>query len=77
MKRSYFVSISPFLAVGFFFLSVHPVPSVQERAMVASPINAQVNSKVQVKVVDKYDKLPLIFEENRGQTDRRVKFLSR
>jgi hypothetical protein len=36
-----------------------------------------VDPKVQVKVVDKYGKLPLIFEANRGQTDRRVKFLSR
>ena len=77
MERGYFVCISLLLFVGFFFLSFHHVPSVQERAMVESPINAKVNPKVQVRVVDKYGKLPLIFEANRGQTDRRVKFLSR
>jgi len=37
----------------------------------------QTIAKAQVKVLDQYGKLPLSFEANRGQTDSRVKFLSR
>jgi Beta-propeller repeat/Abnormal spindle-like microcephaly-assoc'd, ASPM-SPD-2-Hydin len=33
--------------------------------------------KTQSKILEEYGKLPLSFEENRGQTDARVKFLSR
>ena len=70
MKRSYFVCRSLLLTQAFLFLSLQPVASIKG-AMTASPIGAQVNPEVQVKVLDKYGKLPPIFEPNSGQTDRR------
>jgi hypothetical protein len=38
---------------------------------------SQPNSATQGKIVENYGKLPLSFEANSGQTDARVKFLSR
>ncbi|MGB6385822.1 MAG: SBBP repeat-containing protein [Terriglobales bacterium] len=38
---------------------------------------SQPNAASQAKIVEKYGKLPLSFEANQGQTDSRVKFLSR
>src|SRR5208283_3309800 len=35
------------------------------------------NPKAQAQILESYGKLPLSFEENQGQTDARVKFLSR
>jgi hypothetical protein len=52
-------------------------------AIQAFPQNSQptsaskIDAKAQVKVLDRYGKLPLSFEANRGQTDSQVKFLSR
>ena len=37
----------------------------------------QPDSAAQARILESYGKLPLSFEENRGQTDPRVKFLSR
>lgn len=37
----------------------------------------QADTKTQARILDQYGKLPLSFEANRGQTDPRVKFLSR
>jgi hypothetical protein len=41
-----------------------------------APVSSQ-DSKAQAKILDQYGKLPLSFEANHGQTDSRVKFLSR
>src|SRR5580700_385582 len=41
-------------------------------------INAsQTDPKAQARILDQYGKLPLCFEANHGQTDSKVKFLSR
>jgi hypothetical protein len=51
---------------------------IQTFAQSSQPSSAsQTNAKAQVKALDEYGKLPLSFEANRGQTDSRVKFLSR
>lgn len=39
--------------------------------------NAKYDSADKEAIKENYGKLPLVFEENRGQTDERVKFLSR
>ena len=45
---------------------------------VVSPIGtSQADPKAQARILDSYGKLPLSFEANHGQTDARVKFLSR
>jgi hypothetical protein len=44
---------------------------------VLPPTASQPDPKVQAKILDSYGKLPLSFEANKGQTDPRVKFLSR
>src|SRR5207244_5053135 len=41
------------------------------------PQSARPNPADQKRLVESYGKLPLSFEANRGQTDPRVKFLSR
>jgi hypothetical protein len=43
----------------------------------AAPVVAKIEPPVRPQVVESYGKLPLSFEANRGQTDQRVKFLSR
>ena len=64
MKRAYFVSL---------FLCLTPSLLSQ-----SSPIGAsQADAKAQARILDGYGKLPLSFETNQGQTDGRVKFLSR
>ncbi len=47
--------------------------------MAAHPLlpNAQIEAAARLRVSHLYGKLPLSFEANQGQTDRRVKFLSR
>jgi hypothetical protein len=43
-----------------------------------SPLNApQIGPRSQARILDSYGKLPLSFEANHGQSDGRVKFLSR
>ena len=49
-----------------------PAPAVESSNTVTRP-----DSETRMRVSDAYGKLPLSFEENRGQADRRVKFLSR
>jgi hypothetical protein len=49
--------------------------TVAPKAYVASPSSASQGA--QAKILELYGKLPLDFEENHGQTDERVKFLSR
>jgi hypothetical protein len=45
---------------------------------VSSPIAVfQADTKNHAAILDQYGKLPLTFEANHGQTDSRVKFLSR
>jgi hypothetical protein len=69
MKRAYFASL--FLCLTTTFL-------LSQSNLIPAPISvAQSDPKAQAKILDSYGKLPLSFEANHGQTDSRVKFLSR
>ncbi len=78
MKRAYSICLFLCLTPTFFLSQSNPVPPVHQTAGAVSPINAfQADSKADTSALDRYGRLPLSFEANRGQTDRRVKFLSR
>jgi hypothetical protein len=69
MKRISFACLFLFLTTTFLLSQTNPV---------TSPVSAsQAEPKAQAKILDNYGKLPLSFEANHGQTDARVKFLSR
>src|SRR5712671_3579063 len=56
----------------------NPDPQINKSAKVVPPISAlKADPKAQGRILDQYGKLPLSFEANYGQTDGRVKFLSR
>ena len=56
----------------------NPVLPVHSTASVADSNSApHADPKAQARILDSYGKLPLAFEANHGQTDGRVKFLSR
>lgn len=67
------------LALSSLLLSLPKRPAVTT----ATPANESLNnttrpdSEARMRVSEAYGKLPLSFEENRGQADRAVKFLSR
>jgi hypothetical protein len=78
MKRAYFVCLFLCLTTTFLRSQSNPVPLINQTASVASPISAsQSDPKAQARILDSYGKLPLSFEANHGQTDARVKFMSR
>ena len=78
MKRAYFVCLFLCLTTTFLLSQSNPVPPVNQTAKVVPPVSAsQANPKAQARVLEHYGKLPLSFEANHGQTDGRVKFLSR
>jgi hypothetical protein len=78
MKRIYFVCLFLCLTTTFLLSQSNPVPLVNQTARVVPPISAsQGDPKAQAKILESYGKLPLSFEANHGQTDKRVKFLSR
>jgi hypothetical protein len=54
----------------------HISPPLVPRSVVANGLS-QPDPAMQAKVAESYGKLPLSFEANHGQTDGRVKFLSR
>jgi hypothetical protein len=64
-----FCAMTLFIALGI---------TVQTFAQNTQPSKAsQADAKTQAKILDQYGKLPLSFEVNHGQTDTKVKFLSR
>jgi hypothetical protein len=78
MKRACFVSLFLCLNTTFLLSQSNPVPLINQSAGVVAPISAsQSDPKAQARILDSYGKLPLSFEANQGQTDARVKFLSR
>src|ERR1039457_2385605 len=78
MKRTYFVCLFLCLTTTFLLSQSNPVPLINQSTSVVSPSSAsQSDPKAQAKILDSYGKLPLSFEENQGQTDGQVKFLSR
>jgi len=60
------------------FLCLTTIFLLSQSNFIPAPISAsQADPKAQAKILDTYGKLPLNFEANHGQTDARVKFLSR
>jgi hypothetical protein len=65
-------------AAATFFGQSNPVLLISQPTRNVSFASAvQPDPKAQVTILAGYGKLPLSFEKNQGQTDARVKFLSR
>jgi hypothetical protein len=78
MKRACLIFLFLCCTATFMMSQPNPVASTNQSASVVSPMVAsQADSKAQARILDQYGKLPLSFEANYGQTDGRVKFLSR
>ena len=78
MKRASLLSVFLFLTAALTLCQRTPVPLSNSNAGVASPVSrSQADPKAQARILEQYGKLPLSFEANDGQTDSRVKFLSR
>jgi hypothetical protein len=72
------ICLIPSLTATFLLAQSHPVSLVNPNAKFVTPISASpADPKAQRRILESYGKLPLSFEANRGQTDGRVKFLSR
>jgi hypothetical protein len=74
MKRAYVTCLFHVLMVTFLLSQF--LLSQSNPAAVVNP-SAASDPKAQARILDSYGKLPLTFEANHGQTDSRVKFLSR
>ena len=78
VKRAHLVCLVQLLTSTSLFSQSNSVSVINPSAKVAPPISAsQSDPKAQARILDQYGKLPLSFEANHGQTDERVKFLSR
>jgi Big-like domain-containing protein/beta-propeller repeat-containing protein len=78
MKHACFVCLFLCLTTTFLLSQSNPIPLINQSTSVVAPISAsQPDPKAQAKILNDYGKLPLSFEANHGQTDGRVKFLSR
>jgi hypothetical protein len=55
----------------------HSPKNPTKSVALTTPASEAFNEGVRARLVNTYGKLPLSFEANRGQTDRRVKFVSR
>jgi Bacterial Ig-like domain (group 3)/Beta-propeller repeat len=78
MRRTYFACLFLCLTTTFLLSQSNPVPLINQSAIVVPQISvSQADPKAQARILDSYGKLPLSFEANQGQTDARVKFLSR
>jgi hypothetical protein len=78
MTRAYPTCLFLCLAAIFLLSPATPAPVIDQAARVVPPLNApQADPKDQARILDRYGKLPLSFEANHGQSDGRVKFLSR
>src|ERR1700678_3457190 len=77
MKSTCFVYLFLCLNTTFSLSQSNPAP-LTDQAGVVHPISMiQPDPKEQGRILENYGKLPLSFEANHGQTDGRVKFLSR
>ena len=77
MKPACFAFLLLFIAATLFSQST-PVSLINQHTKVVPPVGAsQADPKEQARILDSYGKLPLSFEASQGQTDARVKFLSR
>jgi hypothetical protein len=78
MKRACLICLFQCLTTVILMSQSRPVPLINQSAsVVSSESTAQADPKAHARILDSYGKLPLSFEANQGQTDGRVKFLSR
>src|SRR5436190_848663 len=78
MKRACFFSLSLCFVTMYLLSQSNPIPLMDQRNRIAPHISASQGApKARASALDSYGKLPLTFEPNHGQTDARVKFLSR
>ena len=78
MRRICFACLFLCLIATFSLSQSNPFSPINQSARVVSKVIAsQADPKAQARILDSYGKLPLSFEANQGQTDGRVKFLSR
>ena len=78
MRRAYFACLFLSLATLLLLSQSNPVPPINQTARpVSSIIASHADPKAQARILNSYGALPLRFEANHGQTDSRVKFLSR
>ena len=78
MKHGCFVCVLLCLTTTFLLSQPNSVPLINQTTRVVSPINVpEADPKTEANILDSYGKLPLTFEVNEGQTDARVKFVSR
>jgi hypothetical protein len=54
-----------------------PQSSINARLRPTATVNYSSSHTAEARILEAYGKLPLSFEVNQGQTDQRVKFLSR
>jgi hypothetical protein len=77
MKRVLPVCLFHCLFVTFSFCQSNSTVLTDPSAKVLAPANlSPVDSRTRLRILESYGKLPLHFEDNQGQTDTRVKFLS-
>jgi len=83
MKRACFVCLLSLLTTTLSLSQSNPISALTPNASVVSPASvspisvSKADPKLQARILDGYGKMPLSFEANQGQTDGRVKFLSR
>jgi Beta-propeller repeat len=76
MKRAHLICLIQLLTSTFLLSQLKPLALNQSASAGAPSIAASANA-ARPRILDSYGKLPLGFEANQGQTDARVKFLSR
>ena len=78
MKHACFVWLSLFLTATFLWCQSIPIPPMNQSTKVVPPIStAKADPRTEARILNDYGKLPLSFEANHGQSDPRVRFLSR
>jgi Bacterial Ig-like domain (group 3)/Beta-propeller repeat len=78
MKRAYSICLFQCLTATLLLSQTNPASLINPSAKIVPLIGASpADAKAQTRILDSYGKLPLSFEANHGQTDARVRFLSR
>jgi hypothetical protein len=76
MKRAHLICLIQLLTSTFLLSQLKPL-ALNQSASAGAPSIVAPGNAAQPRILDSYGKLPLSFEANQGQTDARVKFLSR
>src|ERR1039458_1961407 len=78
MRRTYLIGVFLWFTAAFVWSQPNPRPEVAPGGSDMPAVHASNDdARTQARILEQYGKLPLSFEANHGQTDRRVKFLSR